>query len=80
MTLGELIKCVTVCGKVHLDVLHRDGRIDSKTIGFTDELQESEAYHMGGGNWVYVSDYEDLIVNAIYCNDNGVTIEMLADE
>lgn len=80
MTLGELIKTVTVCGRVHLAVLYKSGAIEAKTIGWTDGLRESEAYHMGGGNWVFVSDYEDLEVNAIYCNDNGVTIEMNADE
>lgn len=80
MTLGDLIKAVEVSGRVHLAVLYKSGTIEAKTIGWTDGLRESEEYHMGGGNWVFVSDYEDLEVNAIYCNDNGVTIELVADE
>ena len=80
MTLGELIKAVEVSGRVHLAVLYNSEVIETKTIGWMDGLRESEAYRMGGGNWVFVSDYEDLEVNAIYCNSNGVTIEMNADE
>lgn len=80
MTLGELMKSVCICGRVTLAELYKDGHIDTKTIGWTDGLKESEEYHMGGGNWVFVSDYEDLEVNAIYTNRNSVTIEMHADE
>ena len=80
MTLGELIKAVDVMGQVHLSVMNGKGEeVERKTIGWTDALHESDQYY-SYGEWSYVSDYEDLAVNAIYCNDNGVTIEMIADE
>ena len=79
MTLGELMKSVCICGRVTLAVLHKNGVIDAKSIGYTDGLKEGEEYHMGGNDWVFISDYEDLEVNAIYKN-KGVTIEMHADE
>ena len=79
MTLGELMKAVCICGKVTLAELYKDGHIDTKTIGWTDGLKESEEYHMGD-HWVFISDYEDLEVNAIYIMQNSVTIEMHADE
>lgn len=80
MTLGELMKSVCICGKVTLSTLYKDGHIESKTIGWTDGLKEDEEYHMGGGNWLFVSDYEDLEVNAIYYMGNSIVIEMNATE
>ena len=80
MTLGELIKTVDVSGKIHLLIFNGKGEeVERRTIGWTDGLCRNDQYFYGR-EWCYVSDYEDLEVNAIYCNDNGVTIEMLADE